>query len=186
MHALHIKRGRQPHKLYDTNGLWLESINQKTSDTNGNHISDLVLLQKQRRGPILPDGILLLEKINNHFPSLLFHTTRGGRDGKHKVSDAAGEAGAGCIKHREAQALPPWPMTTGRESRLHIHSYTPRSVLFLNTHFSVKTYMQRSRSAERLADSWPTQHRQATFIRQHGTKKAVKGITSTSGVRNNK
>lgn len=47
---------------HDINALWLESISQKTSDTNGNHISDLVLLQKRRRGPLLPDGILFCRK----------------------------------------------------------------------------------------------------------------------------
>lgn len=48
----HTKKEADNHTCcHDTNGLWLESISQKTSDTNGNHISDLVLLQKRRRGP---------------------------------------------------------------------------------------------------------------------------------------
>lgn len=46
IHHTHIKRG----SYHDINGAWLESISQKTSDTNGNHISDLVLLQKEGKG----------------------------------------------------------------------------------------------------------------------------------------
>lgn len=49
--ALKKKKDTGSHTCYhDTNGLWLESISQKTSDTNGNHISDLVGLRKDREG----------------------------------------------------------------------------------------------------------------------------------------
>lgn len=47
-HYTHIN-GTDKHTLHhDTNGLWLESISQKTSDTNGNHISGLVPEKKLR------------------------------------------------------------------------------------------------------------------------------------------
>ena len=92
------KQHRQPLCYHDTNALRLESISQKTSDTNGNHISGRILTQKRRRGPWW--NPFSPQKINNTVSiSIISYNWREKKafqpckqTYKKKVSGAAGEA----------------------------------------------------------------------------------------------
>lgn len=148
VHHTHIKRG----SYHDINGPWLESISQKTSETNRNHISDLVALQKEGKGRAAWWNPFSAENKQEIF-HLYYFIQRGReeslptmrKDGNTKwvvPQERPGPSKLQKTKWATGFRVLPWPITTcttaerGKIHTAHIHqdTYIYRSVLHKHTH----------------------------------------------------